>query len=227
MEQKPIVAMQSVGFRYSPEREILKDIDLAIRPGEFYFLTGTSGAGKTTFLNLVNLTLRPTRGMARVFGHSTEDSTADERAGIRRRIGVVFQEYRLLNHLSVLENVSLPLRVTGKGDKYIRTHVPELVEWVGLKRQMHRSPAELSGGEQQRAAIARAVINNPEILIADEPTGNVDDEMASKLLFLFLELNKMGTTVIIATHSKNLIRQLHFPVLRLVDGKMIREDPYA
>jgi cell division transport system ATP-binding protein len=227
MEQKPIVTMQSVGFRYSPEREVLKDIDLAIRPGEFYFLTGTSGAGKTTLLNLVNLTLKPTRGMVRVFGHAAEGSTADERARVRRRIGVVFQEYRLLNHLSVLENVALPLRVTGKGDKYIRTHVPELIEWVDLKRQMHRLPSELSGGEQQRVAIARAVINNPEILIADEPTGNVDDEMASKLLFLFLELNKMGTTVIIATHSKNLIRQLRFPVLRLLDGRLVKEDAYA
>ena len=144
-------------------------------------------------------------------------------AHIRRKIGIVFQDYHLLDHLSVLDNVALPLRIAGKSEKYIQAHVPELIEWVGLKSFINTRPKRLSGGHQQRVAIARAVINNPEILIADEPTGNVDDEMAKKLLFLFLELNKMGTTVIIATHSTNLIKQFNFPVLHLQDGYLTKE----
>ena len=144
-------------------------------------------------------------------------------AHIRRKIGIVFQDYHLLDHLSVLDNVALPLRISGKSEKYIQAHVPELIEWVGLKSFINTKPKLLSGGQQQRVAIARAVINNPEILIADEPTGNVDDEMAKKLLFLFLELNKMGTTVIIATHSTNLIKQFNFPVLHLQDGYLTKE----
>jgi len=227
MDQNSIVSLDHVGFRYSPEREILKDVNLSVRPGEFYFLTGASGAGKTTLLNLVNLGLKPTRGTVRIFGHNVESVRPDDRARIRRKIGIVFQEYRLLNHLSVLDNVSMPLRILGRSDKYIKSHVPELIEWVGLKKHLHRLPGELSGGEQQRVAIARAVINNPELLIADEPTGNVDDELASKLLFLFLELHKMGTTIMLATHSKSLIRQFRFPVLNISGGRITREDGFV
>lgn len=218
----PIVDMEGVGLRYRMGAEVLRDIDFKLFPGDFYFLTGASGAGKTSLLNLIHLAVRPSRGRVRLFGRDIDYIRHDELALMRRRIGVVFQDYRLLSHLSVLDNVALPLRITGKSEKYIRTHVPELIEWVGLKDCMRQRPDTLSGGQQQRVAIARAVINNPSLLIADEPTGNVDEDMAQKLLFLFLELGKMGTTVIIATHSTALVRQFKFPVLHLEDGRLAR-----
>ena len=220
---KPIISLQNVGLRYNAGPEILKDINLEIKSGDFYFLTGASGAGKTTLLKLLHLAHKPTRGKVKIFGKDVEFIKQEDMAHIRRRIGIVFQDYHLLDHLSVLDNVALPLRITGRSEKYIQTHVPELLEWVGLKKFINTKPKLLSGGQQQRVAIARAVINNPDILIADEPTGNVDEDMAKKLLFLFLELNKMGTTVIIATHSTNLIKQFHFPVLHLQDGHLIKE----
>ncbi|MDR1008676.1 MAG: ATP-binding cassette domain-containing protein [Rickettsiales bacterium] len=220
---KPIVELDSVGLRYSEEREVLKDIGFALPAGGFCFLTGASGAGKTSLLSLMHMALKPSRGRVRLFGRDVEKIGHDELARLRRRIGAVFQDYRLLPHLSVLENVSLPLRITGKSDKYIATHVPELIEWVGLKHRLHSRPDSLSGGEKQRVAIARAVINNPDLIIADEPTGSVDEEMAQKLLFLFRELGKMGAAVIIATHSRSLIRQFDYPVWRLDDGYLTRE----
>lgn len=220
---KPIISLQNVGLRYNAGPEVLKDINLELKAGDFYFLTGASGAGKTTLLKLLHLAHKPTRGKVRIFGHDVDNIKQYDMAHIRRKIGIVFQDYHLLDHLSVLDNVALPLRIAGKSEKYIQTHVPELIEWVGLKSFINTKPKLLSGGQQQRVAIARAVINNPEILIADEPTGNVDDEMAKKLLFLFLELNKMGTTVIIATHSTNLIKQFNFPVLHLQDGYLTKE----
>lgn len=220
---KPIISLQNVGLRYNAGPEVLKDINLELKAGDFYFLTGASGAGKTTLLKLLHLAHKPTRGKVRIFGHDVDNIKQYDMAHIRRKIGIVFQDYHLLDHLSVLDNVALPLRIAGKSEKYIQAHVPELIEWVGLKSFINTKPKLLSGGQQQRVAISRAVINNPEILIADEPTGNVDDEMAKKLLFLFLELNKMGTTVIIATHSTNLIKQFNFPVLHLQDGYLTKE----
>ena len=219
---KTIVSLEDVGFRYSQNHEVLKGINFELKQGDFYFLTGASGAGKTSLLNLIHLANRPTRGKLKIFGKDIDYIKQDDMANIRRKIGVVFQDYHLLNHLSVIDNVSLPLRIAGKSEKYIKTHVPELLEWVGLKNFINEKPLSLSGGQQQRIAIARAVINNPDILIADEPTGNVDDEMAKKLLFLFLELNKMGTSVIIATHSTNLIKQFKFPVIHLENGYLTR-----
>ena len=219
---KTIVSLEDVGFRYSQNHEVLKGINFELKQGDFYFLTGASGAGKTSLLNLIHLANRPTRGKLKIFGKDIDYIKQDDMANIRRKIGVVFQDYKLLDHLSVLDNIALPLRIIGKSEKYIQTHVPELVEWVGLKKFINAKPQFLSGGQQQRVAIARAVINNPDILIADEPTGNVDDEMAKKLLFLFLELNKMGTSVIIATHSTNLIKQFKFPVIHLENGYLTR-----
>ncbi len=220
---KTIISLKNIGLRYNRGPEILKDINLDIKAGDFYFLTGASGAGKTSLLKLLHLAHKPTRGKLKILGHDIDYIKHPQMANIRKKIGVVFQDYNLLNHLSVLDNVALPLRIAGKTEKYIHTHVPELIEWVGLKNFINEKPIYLSGGQQQRIAIARAVINNPSILIADEPTGNVDDEMAKKLLFLFLELNKMGTTVIIATHSTNLIKQFKFPVLHLENGYLTKE----
>ena len=220
---KPIITLQNLGFRYNADPEVLRDVNLDIFSGDFYFLTGASGAGKTSLLKLLHLANRPTRGKIKIFSKDIDHITQDEMAFIRRKIGIVFQDYHLLDHLSILDNVALPLRVAGKSENYISTHVPELLEWVDLKEFIQKRPKSLSGGQQQRVAIARAVINNPDILIADEPTGNVDEEMAEKLLFLFLELNKRGTTVIIATHNTKLIKQFSFPVLHIKDGHLYKE----
>ena len=220
--KKIIASLKEVGLRYNRGPEILKDINLDIKAGDFYFLTGASGAGKTSLLKMLHLAHKPTRGKLKLFGHDIDYIKHNDMAQIRRKIGIVFQDYHLLDHLSVMENIALPLRIAGKSEKYIQKHVPELIEWVDLTPYINEKPKALSGGQQQRVAIARAVINNPELIIADEPTGNVDEEMAKKLLFLFLELNKMGTTVIIATHSSNLIKQFNFPVLHLENGYLTK-----
>ena len=215
---KIVLSMQDAAFAYKGSAEVLKDINLELRAGDFVFLTGPSGAGKTTLLSLIQLGLRPTRGRIELFGRGVDYRNRDSTARLRRRIGVVFQDYKLLSHLCVLDNVALPLRIAGKSAKYINSHVPELLEWVGLKEFIRARPEELSGGQQQRVAIARAVVGRPDILIADEPTGNVDEDMAKKLLYLFGELNRMGTTIIIATHSSNLIGQTQLPVIHLEHG---------
>ncbi len=215
-----MVRLESVGLRYGQGPEILKDVSFRLAPGEFAFLTGPSGAGKTSLLRLLFLALRPTRGLIRMFG---EDVLTLGRPGLphlRRRIGVVFQEFRLLDHLSTYDNVALPLRVAGKREASYRADVMDLLSWVGLADQAHAFPPVLSGGEKQRAAIARAVIAKPELLLADEPTGNVDPALARRLLHLFVELNRLGTTVLLATHDHKLMQQTKAPVLHLERGEL-------
>ena len=162
----------------------------------------------------------PTRGRIRLFGYALDTLNREAKAQIRRQIGVVFQDYRLLDHLNAFDNVALPLRIAGTKEQDIKKHVRELLAWVGLEKQLTKFPHELSGGEKQRVAIARAVINRPRLLLADEPTGNVDDAMAKRLIYLFLELNKLGTTTVIATHNHNLIKHFGFPRLHLSHGKI-------
>ena len=213
-----MVRLENVGLRYGHGPEILKDVNFRLEAGGFRFLTGPSGAGKTSLLRLLFLALKPTRGMIRLFG---EDVTSFDRSSlplIRRRIGVVFQEFRLLDHLTTYDNVALPLRVAGQRESRYRADVMDLLSWVGLADQAQAYPAVLSGGEKQRAAIARAVIGKPELLLADEPTGNVDPALARRLLHLFVELNRLGTTVIIATHDLKLVSQAKAPVLHLERG---------
>ncbi len=215
-----MVRFESVGLRYGNGPEILKDVSFRLAPGEFAFLTGPSGAGKTSLLRLLFLALKPTRGLIRIFG---EDVLTLGRPGLphlRRRIGVVFQEFRLLDHLSTYDNVALPLRVAGKRESSYRADVMDLLSWVGLADQAHAFPPVLSGGEKQRAAIARAVIGKPELLLADEPTGNVDPALARRLLHLFVELNRLGTTVLLATHDHKLLQQAKAPVLHLERGEL-------
>ena len=198
---------ENVGLRYGMGPEVLKDITFAIEPQSFQFLTGPSGAGKTTLLRLILMSLKPTRGMIRLFGR---DALTIDKAGVtdlRRRIGVVFQDFRLLDHLTTYENVALPLRVRGMDESAYRAEVAELLRWVGLGERMNIPPAVLSGGEKQRAVIARALIVRPELLLADEPTGNVDPSLARRLLRLFTELHKSGTSVVIATHDLGLMDQ--------------------
>lgn len=217
-----VLSLANIGLRYGSGPEVLHDISLALNEGELCFLTGPSGAGKTTLLKLIYLALSPDRGLRHLFGQDTSLLSRDEMAMLRRRIGVVFQEFGLLSHLSVFENVALPLRITGQKRAQYETDVIDLLQWVGLGDVLNALPPTLSGGEKQRVAIARAVVAKPELLIADEPTGNVDPDMARRLLRLFVELNRLGTTVLIATHDMSLIRSSKAPVYHLHDGKLMR-----
>ena len=210
-----IIEMQNVGIRYGQGAEVLSDIKLSLKRGSFHFLTGRSGAGKTSLLSMMYLAQKPSRGIVSVFGKNVNFTNRDSLAMLRRKIGVVFQDFRLLDHLSAFDNVALPLRVCGMDEKEVKKRVTELLQWVELDKHLKAPASTLSGGEKQRVAIARAVINRPELLLADEPTGNVDNDIAAKLMKLFVELNKLGTTVVIATHSEKLISDFAYPRLHL------------
>ena len=215
-----VIQFENVGLRYGLGPEVLSDLTFDVHPNSFQFLTGPSGAGKTSLLRLMLMSLKPTRGVVRLFGREAASIPRNAMPGLRRKIGVVFQDFRLLSHLTTYENVALPLRVRGKEESDYRTDVTELLKWVGLGERMHVLPPVLSGGEKQRAAIARALIDQPEILLADEPTGNVDPPMARRLLRLFIELNRSGTAVVIATHDLGLMDQYEARRLVLTDGRL-------
>jgi cell division transport system ATP-binding protein len=218
----PVLHFENVGLRYGIGSEVLRDISFQLDPGSFHFLTGPSGAGKTSLLKLLYLAQRPTRGLISLFGEDVVTLKRTALPALRRRIGVVFQDFRLMNHLSAYENVALPLKISGAQDADIRTHVEELLSWVGLADRLQATPTTLSGGEQQRLAIARAVIGRPDILVADEPTGNVDPDMAYRLMHLFYELNRLGTTTVIATHDAQLIERMsNAKVMRLEKGELV------
>ena len=219
-----MINFENVGLRYGMGPEVLRDVSFHLPPGSFHFLTGPSGAGKTSLMRLLFLSMRPTRGLISLFGQDTATLSQAQLPDLRRQIGVVFQDFRLLDHLTVFENIALPLRVEGAPLSSYKSNVIELLEWVGLGDRINAYPPILSGGEQQRAAIARAVIRKPKILLADEPTGNVDPLLAQRLLRLFLELNKLGTTVMIATHDVGLMQQFKAPRLVIKNGevKLIR-----
>ncbi len=214
-----MIELERATYRYGGA-DVLNGVDLAMQPGAMAFLTGPSGAGKSTLLKLLYLSLTPTSGTVRLFGRDSATLERREIAHLRRRIGVVFQDFRLLDHLSVVENIALPLRVAGARPSDYASDVAELAAWVGLGDRMKARPPELSGGEQQRIAIARAVVASPEIILADEPTGNVDPEMAARLMGLLIELNRLGKTVLVATHDHALARRLEAPVLELKDGRL-------
>jgi cell division transport system ATP-binding protein len=209
-----LIQFENVGLRYGTGPEILRDLTFEIAPRSFQFVTGPSGAGKSSLLRLLFLSLKPSRGLISIFGQDAATLPNNELPRLRRRIGVVFQDFRLLDHLTTFENVALPLRVQGREEDSYRHDVEELLDWVGLGARKRALPPVLSGGEKQRAAIARALIGHPEILIADEPTGNVDPALAQRLLRLFVELNRLGTSVVIATHDINLMNQ--FDARRMV-----------
>ena len=215
-----MVRFENVGLRYGFGPEVLRDLSFHIDSHSFQFLTGPSGAGKTSLLRLMFLSIKPTRGLISVFEQDTATLTKDDRATLRRRIGIVFQDFRLLDHLTTYENVSLPLRVLGKEEAAYRGEVVELLEWVGLGERVDALPPVLSGGEKQRAAIARAVIARPQLLLADEPTGNVDPNLGQRLLRLFIELNRLGTSVVIATHDIALMDEYDARRLVLHEGRL-------
>jgi cell division transport system ATP-binding protein len=221
-----LLRFENVGLRYGMGPEIVRDLNFEIAPQSFQFLTGPSGAGKTTLLRLMLLSLRPTRGTIEIFGEDSARLGKDAVTALRRRIGVVFQDFRLLDHLTTYENVALPLRVMGRVEAAYRAEVVELLRWVGLGERLNTVPAVLSGGEKQRAAIARALIVRPELLLADEPTGNVDPAMAWRLLRLFVELHKSGTAVVIATHDLALMDQFGYARRLIVgDGRVTIVEP--
>jgi cell division transport system ATP-binding protein len=215
-----LVRFENVGLRYGLGPEVLRDLTFRIEPHSFQFLTGPSGAGKTSLLRLLFLSLKPTRGLITLFDHDIATLDKDSLAVLRRRIGIVFQDFRLLDHMTTYENVALPLRVLGREEESYRHEVEELLHWVGLGERMTALPPILSGGEKQRAAIARAVIARPQLLLADEPTGNVDPNLAKRLLRLFIELNKSGTSVVIATHDIGLMDQYDARRLVLHEGRI-------
>ncbi len=216
-----MVRFENVGMRYGMGTEVLRDVSFTIEAGSFHFVTGPSGAGKSTLLRLMDLACRPSRGLITLFGRDVATLPREELPRLRRRIGVVFQDFRLIDHLTALENVALPLRVAGAKPDQIRDHVAELLSWVGLADHLNAKPATLSGGQKQRVAIARAVISRPKLLLADEPTGNVDDVIAMRLFCLFEELHRIGTTVVVATHNERLVSRFSHPRIRLEGGESV------
>jgi len=216
-----MVRFENVGMRYGTGPEVLRDVSFALEPGSLTFLTGPSGAGKSTLLKLVFLAEKPSRGLISLFGRDLAALKRADLPPLRRRVGVVFQEFRLLDHLSAFDNVALPLRLAGRHPAEYARDVGELLAWVGLGEKLDAKPATLSGGEQQRVAIARAVVAKPDLLLADEPTGNVDPDIGERLIRLFVELNRFGTTVMIATHDRALIESTRAREMRLIDGRLI------
>ena len=215
-----MIRFEHVGLRYGVGPEVLSDINFTLEPGSFHFLTGPSGAGKTSIMSLMYLGRKPTRGLVTMFGQNINDMSRAEMGKIRQKIGVVFQEFRLLPHLSVFDNVALPMRISGHRESEIKSNVDELLEWVGLGDYKNVLPLTLSGGQQQRVAIARAVIARPKLLLADEPTGNLDDNIGFRLMHLFEQLNRMGTTIVIATHNQGIMEKFGHSRLVLEAGHL-------
>ncbi len=217
------VRFDSVALRYGGDGpEVLKDVAFTLPTGSFHFLTGASGAGKSSLLKLIYLGARATSGTVEVFGRDTARISPAERTQLRRRMGVVFHDFRLVDHLTAFDNVALPLRVVGQKPRTYEEDVRELLAWVGLASQAGTRPSALSAGEKQRLAIARAVVARPWLILADEPTGAVDDDMALRILKLFVELNRLGATVLIATHDRELVGRSGMPLLRLERGRLMR-----
>jgi cell division transport system ATP-binding protein len=220
-----MIRLDRVGLHYAqagkPGPEVLRELSCAIPEGGFRWLLGPSGAGKSSLLRLLHLAVRPTSGRLSLLGTDIAAAPRRELPALRRRIGMVFQDFRLLAHLTSYDNVALPLRIAGRSEGQIRADVTEMLRWVGLGRKTGARPAELSGGEQQRVAIARAVVGRPNLLLADEPTGNLDDVQAERLMQLLKEMNRLGATVVVATHNDALVARHPGPALRLDHGRLV------
>ena len=220
MQLDAAVKFYKVGMRYGAGKEVLHDVSFSLEPGSFSFVTGVSGAGKSTLLKLLYMAEQPSYGSIYLLGQSLADTNKEELTKLRRRVGIVFQNFRLLNHLTAAENVALPLRIAGATVSQVKDYVLELLDWVGLREQRDKMPSSLSGGQQQRVALARAVVTRPSLLLADEPTGNIDDENAKKIMYLLRELNKIGTTVIVASHRKDLCLDNNINQLLIESGRL-------
>lgn len=217
-----MIRCEHLSFAYSAESYALRDINLALGESSFTFLSGKSGAGKSSLLSLLSLMKRPSSGTLTLFGKNPETLTRNGRAAMRRHIGCVYQHHSLLPHLTIAENVALPLKVAGESTRLTRKKTEELLHWSGLEGYANERPEQLSGGERQRAAIARAVITNPKLILADEPTGNLDKELSLRFMQLFRQLHKGGTTILFATHDETLLTSFDYPRIRLEDGKLKR-----
>lgn len=216
-----VIRCDSISMCYSNKREALRSVSFELGKGEFHFLSGASGAGKSSLLRLLSLSYKPTLGSIYMFGKNITNQPRMNYPALRRRIGTVFQDFRLIDHLTIEENVGLPLKIAGEKPSIIKQKVKELLSWIGLEEYHHVKPDVLSGGQKQRVAIARAVISKPEILLADEPTGNLDHDLSLKLMYLFEALNKSGTTILFATHDEYLMSHFHYPILHLRDGRLV------
>jgi len=217
-----MIKFEHVGLRYGVGPEVLSDVNFALAPGSFHFLSGASGAGKTSLMSLLYLGQYPTRGLMSMFGQNIGQMDRHQIKKIRQNIGVVFQDFRLLNHMSAFDNIALPLRISGQPEKEIKANVEELMDWVGLGEHRHMLPRAMSGGQQQRVAIARAVITRPRLLLADEPTGNLDDEIGMRLMGLFDQLNRMGTTIVVASHNTMLMEKFSHHSRLILDRGCVR-----
>jgi len=224
-DPEEVVRFDDVSMRYGRGPEVLRDLSFGLEAGTFHFVTGPSGAGKSSLLKLIYLAARPSKGLIHLFGHDVAQARPEDRPQLRRRIGVVFQDLLLLDHMSAFDNAALPLRIAGGRPADYRADVAELLAWVGLGQRMHARPATLAGGEKQRLAIARAIVNRPQVLLADEPTSNVDQEMALRIYRLFVELNRLGTTILIATHDQDLVARSGRPSLHLEGGRLSHRPP--
>lgn len=216
-----VIRVDNISMRYANGREALRNVSFTVDKGDFIFLSGASGAGKSSLLRLLSLSYKPTAGGVYLFGSNVTQAPRDRYPALRRRIGTVFQDFRLLDHLTVEENVGLPLKVAGEKPQAVKQKVAELLAWIGLEEYHKVKPEVLSGGQKQRAAIARAVITKPDLLLADEPTGNLDHDLSLKLMYLFEALNKSGTSIIIATHDEYLMSHFNYPILHLRDGRLV------
>jgi cell division transport system ATP-binding protein len=217
-----MIRCQQIGLEYVTGKPVLRQLSLHLEPGSFTFIAGASGAGKSSLLSMLALSQKPTSGTLELFGEDVTDLTRESLPLMRRKIGTVFQDFQLLNHLTVAQNVALPLKISGEPAEEIEEKVTELLAWIGLDGYADIRPPLLSGGQKQRVAIARAVINKPLLILADEPTGNLDHELSMKLMYLFTSLNKIGTTIVFATHDESLMASFDYPVLYLRDGHLQR-----
>lgn len=217
-----MIRCNNLSLEYLAGKPVLRQINLHLEPGSFTFVSGASGAGKSSLLGLLSLSIRQSAGSLHLFGSDVTNLPRNELPDVRRKIGTVFQDFQLLNHLSVADNVALPLKIMGESRDEIESKVKELIGWIGLEGFADVKPSLLSGGQKQRVAIARAVINKPLLILADEPTGNLDHELSMKLMYLFRSLNKVGTTVVFATHDASLLEAFEYPTLYLRDGQLHR-----
>jgi cell division transport system ATP-binding protein len=222
-----ILQLDGVDLRYGDTPPVLHGLDLTLQAGSFHFLSGPSGAGKTSLLRLISLSHPPSRGTVRVFGREIDKINREELATLRQRIGVVFQDFRLLDHLSAFDNVALPLRIGGADEEQTARFVADMLGWLGLGDRLEARPAELSMGQRQLVCIARAVVAKPRLLLADEPTSNIDAKNAERLMNLFIQMHRLGTAVVIATHSAELLRRYPYAVLHIAQGRLTVPRPPA
>lgn len=220
-KEEPVISMEKVVLHYVDNIPVLRNITLSLYKKSFHFLTGASGAGKTSLIRLLYMGIKPSSGKLKIFNRDVTEMSQDEISKFRQKIGVVFQDFNLLNHLTVLENVALPLKVMGEPLKSREHQAKEILDWVGLGECFNMYPNGLSGGQKQRVAIARAVITRPDILLADEPTGNVDEEIANKLMGLFYGLHKIGTCVIVATHYRHFVDKFHYNEIKIAQNRLV------